>query len=156
MSAYCPIGSTSIDQSIVRGVAFQVLCSIAIFLASGLDFILVYLVYDFFMRGFVSRKLSLFVLIAKNLSQTFSCKIEPVNAEPKVFAARIGFIVCLLTLLCNLMELDILGYGLGGMLLVAAALECFFSICLGCHIYMLITREWNPQTETEDDSVHEK
>lgn len=151
MAAYCPIGSATIDQTIVRGVAFLVLCSIAIFLANEHDFILIYLVFDFFMRGFVSRNLSLFVWIAKWLTQVFACKVELVNAEPKVFAARIGFIACLLILFSKVLNLNFLVYGLSGFLLLATALECFFSICLGCHIYTVLNREWTSQSQKLDE-----
>ena len=151
MAAYCPIGSASIDQTIVRGVAFLVLCSISLFLACGFDFILVYLVFDFFMRGFVSRNLSLFVILVGSYTRFFSCRTEAVNAAPKVFAARIGFIMSLLILLCNVSELQYLVYVLGGFLLLASALESFFSICLGCHIYALINREWMPQVQNLDE-----
>ena len=151
MAAYCPIGPTSIDQSVVRGVAFLVLCSVTIFLANGLDFILVYLVFDFFMRGFVSRKLSLFVMIAKGMTHFFSCKVDLVNAEPKVFAARIGFIACLLILFCKVLELSLLVNFLSGFLLLATALESFFSICLGCHIHTIINRDWATPLQKLDD-----
>lgn len=153
MAAYCPIGSTSINQTVVRGVAFQVLCSATIFLASGHDFILIYLLFDFFMRAFVSRKLSLFVLLAGTVNRFFARSAVPVNAEPKVFAARIGFIMCLSILLSELFGLNYLVLCLSGLLLLAAALECFFSICLGCHLYTFIKREWPAQVEVVKEPI---
>ena len=156
MAAYCPIGPTSVNQTVVRGVAFQVLCSTALFLASGYDFILIYLLFDFFMRGFVSRNLSLFVLMAGVVNKFFDRRIVPVNAEPKIFAARIGFIMCLSILFSELSGLSFLVFFLSGLLLLAAALECFFSICLGCHLYTFIKRESAPQVETENESINAK
>ncbi|MDT8420039.1 MAG: DUF4395 domain-containing protein [Desulfuromonadales bacterium] len=144
MAAYCPIGPSNVDQTIVRGVAFMTLCSIALFLAYNLDFILVYLLFDFFMRGFLSRKMSAFVWLSQRLTRAFACKIEPVNAEPKVFAARIGFITCLLILLCKGLNLALLAYCLSAALMLAAALESVFSVCLGCYIYNLINHEHTP------------
>ena len=155
MAAYCPIGSTSVNQTIVRGVAFQVLCATAIFLATGLDFILVYLLFDFCMRAFISRKFSLFVLLAGALSRYFACRVVPVNAQPKVFAARIGFFMSLAILLGHWLGLDYLVLWLGALMCLAAALESFLSICLGCYLYTFFKRGWEPQAETVSKSIHE-
>jgi len=156
MAAYCPIGPSNVDQTIVRGVAFLTLCSVAIFLAYDLDFILVYLLFDFFMRGFLSRKLSVFVWLAQRFARAFACKIEPVNAEPKVFAARIGFIACLLVLICKGLDLGVLAYSLSTVLMLAAAMESFFSVCLGCHIYTLINHELPPSGAAKQEPLDER
>jgi uncharacterized membrane protein len=61
-----------------------------------------------------------------------------VNKAPKVFAARLGFIMCCLIVLFLYGGFYTMANLFGGILLLLTALEFGFGFCLGCVIYTFV------------------
>jgi hypothetical protein len=57
------------------------------------------------------------------------------DKAPKIFAARLGFIMSLTISLLMLLNLNTAVFVVGGMLIFFASLEFALAICMGCIIY---------------------
>jgi len=133
----CPISTERINSTVVRIIA--VLITIIAFLALLLDNYLItsFLIFDFFSRAFLAGKGSLLKVISLQLSNYFQLKIKLIDAAPKVFAAKIGFIFSVVIFVSQLFQLHSAAFLAGGILIVCAALEGLFGLCLGCYFYTI-------------------
>ena len=68
----------------------------------------------------------------------FSFKSNWVNAGPKIFAAKIGFLFCLTVSILYVQNLYLPGDIVAVALCICAGLESFFSVCLGCRFYTIL------------------
>ena len=131
----CPVSTERVNECVVRCNALLTifLVSAAIYFKSPV--LLLLLVADFYVRAFTSLKTSPFSFISKNVVIMLRLGNKPIDKAPKIFAARLGF----------LMSLAVLGLFLAGFLnaaLIVAALLAFFALleltigfCAGCYIY---------------------
>jgi len=136
----CPISSGRTDENTVRVVAFLVLIvsSISIFLSNY--FLSSFLVIDFLIRGFNLGEYSLLRVIARSIVNALRLQKKAIDAAPKLFAAKIGFVFALIILISQLVNFPIIGLVTGLVLLVCAFLESFLSICLGCYFYTILNK----------------
>jgi len=132
----CPIDRTLVDQNVIRLAGFVTI--LTLLLGYFLPFVWGLLLVDFVLRIKIIR-LSPIVRLSKWLFHSvFKIKPKPINAEPKIFAAKIGLLFSLmlnLSLLFHLTEFKLVTLSL---FLLAAGLETFFNYCLGCKIYQLL------------------
>ncbi len=63
-----------------------------------------------------------------------------INAGPKIFAAKIGFLFCCVIALFSLLGFHGTSLVVGSIFIFFAALEALFRFCLACRIYPLIKR----------------
>lgn len=135
MAASCPIDSQRVDQSVVRIAASVVafIALIGLFTQHWLVFL--FLSVDFSVRASGKSAFSPIFVFSQQI--TNALKIKPVleNAGPKRFAAKLGFTLSLVLLTSSLLNIYALNLVLCSILLVCAALESLFSICLGCYAY---------------------
>jgi hypothetical protein len=96
------------------------------------------LAIDFYFRSFGLANYSAVALISKSLVKLFSLQPKPINAGPKVFAARIGFVFTILVLLSSVLGLDIAAYVFTVIFAVCAFLEAAVGFCVACQIYPLV------------------
>lgn len=134
----CPITVTQIDQRSAQGVALLVMLLVLAGMASSLFPVVFFLSFDFFSRGISRHKYSLLGLVSRQFVTLLGLTPRPVNAGPKIFAAKIGFAFCLLIMASEVFAFPDLGLVLAGVLALCAALEGFFSVCVGCYFYALL------------------
>jgi hypothetical protein len=93
------------------------------------------LAVDFFIKGFIGLRKSPFTLLLRYILSALKVGVKPVNAGPKVFAAKIGFLFSLSVFV--LLYFGFGGYGvlLSVMLGFFAFLEAAFGFCVACKIY---------------------
>ena len=135
--AACPIGKDLIDENVVRLNAFFTI----IILVFGWFFPMVwlFLVLDFALR-IKATKFSPVARFSRFLMhEGFKAKPKPINAKPKLFAAKIGLIFSLLLTLSYFFKWPVVGMIVLVLFLTAASLEAFFNFCLGCLIYQVLT-----------------
>ena len=138
MSLSCPISEKQLNENTIRiGAGFVLFLA-----ASGIIFhniwIFILLTVDFFIRGFTPYSISPVSLISKCIIQYFSYEPNWVNAGPKLFAAKIGFLFCLTVSILYVKNLYLPGDIVAVVLCVCAGLESFLSVCLGCHFYTIL------------------
>jgi hypothetical protein len=138
--AFCPVSVNKIDEHVARFNATQVtVLIIAAILFQNL-FISAFLLVDFILRGVELSKYSPIAILSKFIIKSLKIKAKPINAGPKIFAARIGIIFSLAAVVLTItgaitasnVVLTIFG--------VCAFLEGAFGFCVACQIYPFVYR----------------
>lgn len=126
--------SVNIDENVVRITAGLVVLLSVLFLLTHWTIITILLVADFAIRAF-SYQPSFLSIIAKYIVKLFRWKPKPIFAPPKKFAAKIGFVFCLIIFILFSSHIEMAGYTVLGVLIFCALLESIFRICLGCYFF---------------------
>ena len=155
----CPISKSTIDEHVVRLVAFFVLILVIVgFLFS--KWIFLFLAFDYLARIYfpkfsILKHISVFIM-----HDILKIKPKAIGAAPKRFAAGIGFFFSIIIFVLlyiaefyNIKYLEAIkicpdctafdqgiyyklwSFILGIIFIIAISLETFFSYCLGCKTY---------------------
>ena len=138
MKEMCPISFKQVNEKAVQINATLVVFSIIIFLFTPYKWIIYILAIDFFIRGFLNSSYSFYSTISKSILRIFKIKPLMVNAGPKIFAAKIGFIFCCIIAISYLFNFQRIGLIISSILMLFAALEAIFKFCLACKLYPFI------------------
>jgi hypothetical protein len=138
MSSSCPISDTQLNEKSIRiGAGLVFLLAVSGIILHNI-WIFIVLAMDFFIRGFTRYPISPVSSISKFIAKVFFFKPTWVNAGPKIFAAKIGFLFCLTVSILYFKNLYLPGDIVAAVLCVCAGLESFLSVCLGCHFYTIL------------------
>lgn len=138
----CPISFDKIDENKVRiGALFIIIFSLLAGVFS-LPLLMFFLALDFYARGFGKSKFSLIAKGASMISKKLAMKVSEKNAGPKKFAAKIGFVISLSSLVVFFIN-PIISSILLFTITVCAFLEGAFNFCVGCKLYFIILRIYN-------------
>jgi hypothetical protein len=136
----CPISNEKVDEQVTR---LNALIGI-VFVASGFAFdsslFLVILTADFFIRAFTKLKYSPISYASYRLANTFNLDRKDTDKAPKVFAARLGFVMSFLITLLFVAGLNTAALAVGGVLVFFASLEFALALCMGCILYTYAIR----------------
>lgn len=131
----CPISNEKTNEQTTR---LNALISVA-FLISGFVFnsifFLLFLMADFYIRAFTKIKYSPISYASNFLSNTLNLGKKPINKAPKIFAARLGFVMTTVIVGLFMGGLTTSAMVVGGILVFFASLEFALAICVGCIIY---------------------
>jgi ABC-type cobalt transport system substrate-binding protein len=141
MADACPIAGCNVNKSVVRISAFLTFVAVLIFLFTPAKWIILLLAVDLFLRSFVKGKHSPVRTASIVINTILKLKPNMVNSGPTIFAAKIGFICSLLISLSYMFGFLLVGYVVGSILAICAALEAFLGYCVGCKLYSLIPRK---------------
>jgi Domain of unknown function (DUF4395) len=136
----CPIDHVKVNENKARLVAAQV------FVFASMYFVIPYweipalLLADFFLRSFGYSQYSPLAILAAFLIQKLGIPNKPVDQAPKIFAARIGFILADIFLILSAITEISLSYYIAGILVIFSFLESVFHFCAGCYIYQVLKR----------------
>lgn len=100
--------------------------------------IAIFLAVDFFIRGFGVGKYSPLGKLSDVAIKQFSIGNKPIYQAPKRFAARIGFIFCLLVIASAVLQLGIVTLMVSLVFVAFAFLESFLGFCAGCYVYSFL------------------
>ena len=140
MKEMCPISFKQVNEKAVQINAALAVFSIIFFFFTPYKWILLILAIDFFIRGFLNLSYSFYSAISKTILLIFKIKPLMVNAGPKIFAAKIGFIFCCMIALSSLFNFQKISLVIGSLFVFFAALEAIFRFCLACRIYPFICK----------------
>ncbi len=136
MSKSCPISQIQVSETVVRlNALWTVLSLIGIYFY---PWIVSLLIVDFFIRGFWNPRNSLFSKFSCLVVKILKLKSKTTNGGPKIFAAKIGFLMSSIILFCFLFALTIPFYVFWIMIMVCACLEAFLGYCVGCQLYSIL------------------
>jgi len=138
MKEMCPISFKQVNEKAVQINATLVVFSIIFFLFTHYIWIIYILAIDFFIRGFLNPSYSFYSAISKTILRIFKIKPIMVNAGPKIFAAKIGFIFCCIIAVFYLFNFQRISLIISSILMLFAALEAIFRFCLACRLYPFI------------------
>ena len=134
----CPVSHDRVDENRVRVTALQVVLVMGIFFLTGITLFPALLAVDFFIRAFTRLTYSPLSWLAHVIVKSMGTNPVPIDKAPKVFAARIGFLLTVIITLSSLLNLDLLTYIIGATLVLFAFLECGLNFCMGCWVYTVI------------------
>ena len=131
----CPVSNERINERLTRlNAFFTILLVAAGFIFNSVIFLVV-LLTDFFIRAFTRSKLSPVNFLSSSLLSLLNLSKKPIDKAPKIFAARLGFIMTLVIAILSLMQFYTASLIVAGILVFFATLEFSLGICVGCYIY---------------------
>ena len=134
----CPVSPERIDENVVRLTALWVVLSMGTFFMTGISVIPLLISIDFFIRAFTQAKISPFSRLSKQIVAAMGLNPVLIDKGPKIFAARIGFILTILTTSLSLSGLQSASVVTGSILVLFAFLECGLNFCAGCWLYTFL------------------
>lgn len=137
MNTNDPLSPEPADERVVRMSASLTVMLLLTGLFSNLQWISLLLCFDFFIRGFTQLPISPLRRAARAQVRIFRLKPKPINAAPKIFAAKIGFILSAAITILSFSGVHTAARLVAELMVLAAGLEAFLGICLGCHLYSL-------------------
>jgi len=136
MDQFCPLTTCRTQEAICR---LNALSTFLIIIGSFFyPLIMLLLFFDFFIRGFLNPQYSILINLNKLIVNFFHIQSKSINARPKIFSAKTGWLISLLACLFLFLKIDFGFYVCSIILLVFSFLEAFFGFCLGCKIYGLL------------------
>ena len=131
----CPVSDEKINEQITRlNALIGILLLLAGFTFESV-FVLVFLTADFYIRAFTKIKFSPLSYVSHWLSNALKLGNKTIDKAPKIFAARLGFLMSVGIVVLYLAGLHTAATIVAGILAFFAALEFAFAICVGCLIY---------------------
>ncbi len=131
----CPVSDKRVDENTVRATALLVILGMGGFLLTGNVIFPALLAVDFFIRAFTRLKYSPLSWTGKQFVRSLDLDPVWIDKAPKVFAARIGFLLTALASMAVMFQFTYAAYALGATLVVFAFLECVLNFCAGCWVY---------------------
>jgi len=134
----CPISEERMDENRVRVTALGVIMIMGAFFLTGNVIFPALLVVDFFIRAFTNLKYSPLSWLSHLFVKSFGTQPVWIDKAPKVFAARIGFLLSFIISVAALLGLPLLAYVTSATLVIFAFLECGINFCAGCWVYTYV------------------
>jgi len=127
-----------VNENKVRLVALWVFILLVVSVWAVRLPIAIFLVVDFFLRGFGLGKYSPLGVLSDLVVALLHIANKPIYFPPKRFAARIGFILSLMLTGATLLQLETPALAVISVFGFFAFLESFLGFCAGCRIYALL------------------
>jgi hypothetical protein len=140
MFGVCPVAGYAVNEKVSRlnaGITFVILL---VFLFSQAKWVICVLLADLGLRSFGGFGYSPFNIISTSLLELTKAPPVMVEAGPKLFTTRCGFVLCLLVCILLLLKIIWLATLLVLLLLVLVALEFIWGFCIGCRVYAFLRR----------------
>ena len=134
----CPVSSERVDENRVRVTALGVIVLIGVYFMTGNAVFPAILVLDFFIRAFTRLPYSPISWLARLFVKALGTRPVLIDKAPKVFAARIGFLLSFAMLAGTFLGLPLVAPIAGSTLVVFAFLECGLNFCAGCWVYTYV------------------
>lgn len=135
MVRICPVSVRRINENLSRlNAAFTVIMSVMFFLTGSPVFPLV-VSADFILRNIFEGKLNPVSRFNNYIIALINIPFHPINAGPKIFAARIGLLLSLAGAVLLLTGNTMASFLVFGILALFAFLESAFNFCVACKIY---------------------
>ena len=134
----CPVSDERVNERVTRiNALFTILLAITGLIFNSVLFF-VFLLADFYIRAFTSIKFSPLSYASSSLANALNLSKKPIDKAPKIFAARLGFLMTLVITILFLFNLSLATIIVSGILIFFASLEFTLGICVGCIIYTYV------------------
>lgn len=137
-NAFCPISFKKIDENVARLNGLLTVVLLIVYVLTGSLLPVAFLAIDFAARGFEKPSWSLLARISKKTLSLLQVKVRPMNAGPKLFAARIGLLFSVMVLISALAGWNIVALVIAAIFGICAFLEASIGFCVACKIYPFI------------------
>jgi len=131
----CPISDQRVNEQITRfNALFAIVVLVLAFVLNSI-FLFTFLMADFFIRAFTELKFSPISYAGHYLSNALNLPVKMIDKAPKIFAARLGFLMTTVITGLFIFNLKLASIVIAGVLILFASIEFVFAICAGCMIY---------------------
>ncbi len=141
MTEICPVNERQINENVTRMNAMVTCLVASVFIFTPLKWIMFLLPVDFALRAWFRGRFSPVGRMNRYLVSSFRMGEVLINEGPKVFAARIGLALSILSLSSFIAGFNIIALGLAGVLVLFSFLEAAFGFCVACKIYPIFYRQ---------------
>ena len=138
----CPVDFIQVNENRVRLTAlwvFLLLVVTLLILKLALP-LFIFLIIDFFLRAFNFGKFSPLNILSGIAVKQFKIPNKPIDQAPKRFAAGIGFVLSVTTVVLIITDFPKTVFVLTVIFASFAFLESFLSFCAGCYVYSFLQR----------------
>jgi len=138
--ALCPVSGKSINERVARVNGFF---TVFLLIVSGLTsniIPVIFLAIDLFLRASDLSGYSLTAISAKGIVRYLGLGESIINAGPKIFAARMGFVMSSTIVILFLSHAFLPAVALAVVLGLFSFLEAAFGLCIACEIYPYLYR----------------
>ena len=134
----CPVSTERVDENRVRTTAFGMLTLMGLFFMTNNAIFPGIMLVDFYIRAFTRLKYSPVSYLAYLFVKAIGTDPVWIDKAPKIFAARVGFLLTSLTLGAAFLNLPLLAMVTGATLVLFSFLECGLNFCAGCWVYTFL------------------
>jgi hypothetical protein len=133
ISGACPTSTEKVSETGVRLIATMAVIALLVSLFVLQPYkaynvaLMAFMTVDFGLRGFGYKKYSPLAKLSSAIISVFKLGSKPINAGPKIFAAKIGFFCSLATAAFLALNWTTAAIAVAAMFLSCAALESFFN-----------------------------
>jgi hypothetical protein len=131
----CPISDQRVNEQVTRLNAMFTIGIVVLAFVFNSIFLFVFLMTDFYIRAFTEIKFSPLNYASHYLSNAFNFPVRMIDKAPKIFAARLGFIMTTSIAALFILNLKLAAIVVSSVLIFFASLEFLFALCVGCMIY---------------------
>jgi hypothetical protein len=130
----CPVSTEQIDHAGVRTTGFLMAMMLLTYAATGLVALVAIAAADYALRAFFPARYSPVSRLSLGIATRAGTAGRLIDRAPKVFAARLGFVLALTSLLLHMIS-PAASVVVAVILSGFALLESLGDICVGCLIY---------------------
>lgn len=131
----CPISDERVNEQVTRFNAMFAIAIIVIGFVTNSVIPFIFMMSDFFIRAYTTMKYSPVSYMSFSLNNALGLPVRMIDKAPKIFAARLGFLMSAVIVLLFLFGFQLASVIVAGVLVFFAGLEFVFAICVGCTIY---------------------
>ena len=131
----CPISTEKVIEQVTRTNALIAIAMVFFGFMFNSVFFFLFLMADFYVRGFTRLKFSPMSFISNQMVGVLNLNKKGIDKAPKIFAARLGFLMSLIISLLFVYQLNTAAMVVAGVLVFFATLEFALALCVGCVIY---------------------
>jgi hypothetical protein len=133
----CPLSTMRVDRNVVRITGLMMAAMIALYAITGQIIFVIVIAVDYLIRAFTPMRYSPFSWTACQIARLLKLDPKPIDKAPKIFAARVGFLFALATVVLYFV-FPVASLVVGLALMSFALLESVFDFCVGCVVYTYI------------------
>jgi len=131
----CPISDKRVNEQVTRLNAMFAIGIVVLAFVMNSVALFVFMMADFFIRAFTDLKFSPISFVSHYLSNALNLPVKLIDKAPKVFAARLGFLMTTVISALFVLDLNLASIIISSFLIFFASLEFLFAVCVGCMIY---------------------
>jgi len=131
----CPISDQRVNEQVTRLNAMFTIGIVVLAFVLNSVLLFIFLMADFFIRAFTEIKFSPINFASHYMSHALNLPIRMIDKAPKVFAARLGFLMTTVIAGLFIFSFKIAAVVVASILIFFASLEFLLAVCVGCMIY---------------------
>jgi hypothetical protein len=135
----CPVSNKKVDSTISRLTIFFIVVLLLLFILTQQPAFAILAAVDYSLRASWNGEYSpLRLLLGSPIVKSLKVPEKMVQAAPKVFASRLGFLCALAASVLSLLGYITAAQVVAGLLAGLAFMDSVFNLCMGCMIYNYI------------------